>query len=364
LPNMPQWYIACSVGTTRSVLIGSLLLVCACAPAPTAPPPPAATVAPTIVAPAPNPPPKPLTPIKFINTAVTGAYGGLWTAIEAGYFTDEGLDIQITTADSTSRGIAVLLSGEAQFSTLDGQTVIQANLKGADLRAVVAATNHLVFSVMVDPSIKSPADVKGKRIGITSHGSSTETAALQALAIWKLEASDVTLVPLNTAPNMLTGLVSKQLDAAVMSPPTNSRAQAAGFPEMLSLAKDGPEYPSVTFGATRSYLSSHPEIALGFVRAYSRGIHRFKTDQPFATRALGKYLNLDDQAILDDTWKQFSVVFDDIPYVNPRGVQRAIETVAQSQPEAAGAAIETFVDSSLVKQLEDGGFYKQLLASR
>jgi NitT/TauT family transport system substrate-binding protein len=288
----------------------------------------------------------------------------LWTAIEAGYFADEGLDIQITTTDSTSRGIAVLLSGEAQFSTLDGQTVIQADLKGADLRAVVAATNHLVFSVMVDPSITSPADLKGKRIGITSHGSSTETAALQALAIFKLEAADVALVPLNTAPNMLTGLLTKQLEAAVMSPPTNSRARAAGFREMLSLAKDGPEYPSVTFGATRSYLTKNPDVALGFVRAYSRGIHRFKMDQPFATRALGKYLNLDDQAILDDTWKQFSVVFDDIPYVNPQGVQHAIETVTQTQPEAAGAAIESFVDSSLVKQLEDGGFYKQLLASR
>jgi NitT/TauT family transport system substrate-binding protein len=341
------------VGTGRlwSSIIGGLLFVCACSPT-------------ALPASAPTAPPKSLTPITFVTTAVTGAYGGLWTAIEAGYFTDEGIDIHITTADSTSRGIAVLLSGEAQFSTLDGQTLIQADLKGGDLRAVVAATNHLVFSVMADPGIPAGTDLKGKRLGITSHGSSTETAALQALAVWKLAPTDVVLVPLNTAPNILTGLLAKQLDAAVLSPPTNSRARAAGFKELLNLATDGPEYPSVTFGAARSYVIGNPQVALSFVRAYSRGIHRFKTDQPFAVRTLGKYLSLDDQAVLDDTWNQFRVIFDDIPYVNPQGVQRAIETVAQTQPEAAAASPESFVDSSLVKQLDDGGFYKQLLASK
>jgi NitT/TauT family transport system substrate-binding protein len=339
-----------------SLIVGCLLLVCACAPSTAAP-----TAAPLA---APTAQPKTRTQITFVSTAVTGAYAGLWTAIEAGYFAEEGIDIQITSVDSTSRGIAVLLSGEAQFSALDGQTVIQANLKGGDLRAVAAATNHLVFSVMADPSIQAGPDLKGKRVGITSHGSSTETAALQALAIWKLDPSDVALVPLNSAPNVLTGLMTKQLDAAVLSPPTNSRARAAGYREILNLATDGPEYPSVTLGATRSYLTNNREVALGFVRAYSRGIHRFKTDQPFAVQALAKYLNLEDQAILEDTRKQFSVIFEDVPYVNPKGVQHAIETVALTQPEAATAAPDAFVDSSFVKQLEDSGFYKQLLASR
>ena len=374
----------------RPVGLLLLLLACACACAPTAAPPAAPTAAPqattapqaasaaapTAAAPATTAAQAPTTPpptaaaqpaattLTVVNTAVTGAFGGFWTAIEAGYFRDEAIEIQITNVDSTSRGIAVLLAGEAQFSTLDGQTIIAADVKGGDLRAVAAATNRLVFSVMVDPSIKSPADLKGKKMGITTPGSSTDTAARQALAIWKLEpASDVALVPLASSPNILTGMTAKQIEAGVLSPPTNTRARLGGFQELISLAKDGPEYPSVTFGATQSYLSKNPQVVLGFVRAYSRGLHRFKTDQPFAVRTLAKYLQLDDQAVLEDTWQQFTPIFPDIPYVSPKGVQNAIETVAQTVPEAAGAAPERFVDSGFVRQLEDGGFYKQLLGS-
>jgi NitT/TauT family transport system substrate-binding protein len=294
---------------------------------------------------------------------MTGAYGPFWTAVEAGYFADEGLDVHLTSVDSTSRGIAVLFSGEAQFSTLDGQTVIEADLKGADLRSIAAITNRLVFSVMVEPSITTPADLKGKRIGITTAGSSTDTATRQALSIWKIDPRDVALVPLSNAPNILSGLTAKQVDAGVLSPPTNTRARLAGFQELLSLAKDGPDYPSVTMGSTQKYLSSNPEVALAFVRAYSRGIHRFKTDQPFAMQAVGKYLQLNDQAVLDDTWKQFSPVFEDVPYVSQRGMQNAIETVAQTQPEAAGASPDRFLDSSFVRQLDESGFYKQLLGT-
>jgi NitT/TauT family transport system substrate-binding protein len=350
-----------------AALVGPLLLVSAvaCAPTPSGPSPTAPlAAAPTPTAAPTAAPAGSTSKITVVNTAVTGAFGGFWTAIDAGYFQDEGIEVQITHVDSTSRSIPVLLAGEAQFSSLDGQTIIEADLKGADLRAVAAATNRFVFFVMADPSIKAPADLKGKRLGITTPGSSTDTAARKALALWNLEPNtDLALVPLASGPNILTGLTAKQIDAGVLGPPTSTRARMAGYQEMVNLAKDGPEYPSVTFGTTQKYLHQNPQAALGFVRAYSRGLHRFKTDKPFALQVLGKYLELNDQAVLEDTWAVFSPVFEDIPYVNPRGVQNAIDSVAQTVPEAVGATPDRFVESSFVSQLDEGGFYRQLLGS-
>lgn len=353
--------------TSWAGLVGPLVLVSAVAcaptpagPSPTSPPPagPTTAAAPTAA------PAGPSNKITVVNTAVTGAFGGFWTAVEAGYFRGEGIEVQITRVDSTSRSIPVLLSGEAQFSSLDGQTIIEADVKGADLQAVAAATNRFVFFVMADPSIKTPADLKGKRLGITTPGSSTDTAARKALALWNLEPNtDIALVPLASGPNVLTGLTAKQIDAGVLGPPTSTRARMAGYEEMLNLAKDGPDYPSVTFGTTQKYLNQNPQVALGFVRAYSRGLHRFKIDKPFALQVLGKYLELNDQAVLEDTWEVFSQVFEDIPYVNPRGVQNAIESVAQTVPAAVSATPDRFVDSSFVRQLDESGFYRQLLGS-
>jgi NitT/TauT family transport system substrate-binding protein len=301
------------------------------------------------------------TSLTVVNTAVTGAFSALWTGMEAGYFADEGLDVQITNVNDTSRAVAVLLSGQAQFSPLDGQVVIQANIKGANLRELAAATNHLVFSVMADPSIRSAEDLRGKRLGITGPGSSTDTAARQALALWKLKPDeDVTLVGLQTVPNILTGLTAHQVEAGVVSPPTNTRARQAGLQELLNLAKEGPVWPSVAFGATQDYVAKNPQVALGFVRAYSRGIYRFKTDKAFALQTLAKYLQLNDQSVLEDTWQQFSQYIDDVPYVNADGVTNAINYVAQSQPEAGGTTPDRYVDMQFVKQLDEAGFYKQL----
>src|SRR5919206_3362287 len=126
--------------TCLGLLLGAMV---ACTPAatPTAGPPNQPAAAQPTAAGRPQP-----TSITAVTTAQTGAYGPFWTAIEAGYFAEEGLDLHLTTVDSTSRGIAVLFSGEAQFCTLDGQTIIEADLKGADLRSIAAVTNRLVFS--------------------------------------------------------------------------------------------------------------------------------------------------------------------------------------------------------------------------
>jgi NitT/TauT family transport system substrate-binding protein len=353
-------------------LVCGLLLASACAPAAApapatqAPAPPAQAAAPPTQAPAPATPPTQsptrLTKLNVVLSAASGNFAGLYTAAEAGYFREEGLDVEFVTTDSSARSLPMLVSGEAQFSTVDAQTLIQADLKGADLRMIAAGVNRLVFSIMVDPSIKTPEDMRGKRLGVTTLGSSTHTSAIQALNMWKLEdGKDVTIIPLNSVPNILVGLQTKQVEAGVLSPPTNTRAKLAGFAELLNLAKDGPEFPSITIAATQTFLSKNPQVATAFVRAYSRALHRFKTDRAMAVQAMGHYLQLDDRAVLEDTWQQYLTIFDDVPYVTEPGLRNIIEFLSQSMPEAVGATPDRFLDTSFVRQLEEAGFYKTLL---
>lgn len=366
-----------------AAIMGALIAACApAAPPPTAttaPKPTAAPAAPTTQAAAkptapatapaakptaaPTEAPKPVTPIaaKVIWTAVTGAQSGLFIAQEAGYFKEEGLTTEMIHIPSSSRAISALLANEAQFSSADAGNVVQGVLQGADVRIFLAATNRMVFSVMASPSIQSPQDLKGKKMGITRVGSSTHTAALQALNIWGLKPDkDVALIALTEVPNILVALQAGQIDAGVVSPPTNTRARNAGFKELINLATDGPDYPSVTIAATRSYLSSNPEAARRFTRAYSRALHTFRTDKETSLKAINKYLQLDDPSVLEDTWQQFSRYLPTIPYVPVAGMERIIADIAAENPSAAGAKPDQFLDSRFVKELEDAGFYKKL----
>src|SRR5690242_6546142 len=146
----------------------------AAAPKPTAAPTtapaaqPTAAVAPTTAAlqptsaPTTQPTPAQAVPITVVWTAVTGANGPLWTAYEEGYFKQEGLDVTLTHIASTSRAIAAVLANEAQFANTDPSSLVSADAEGGDMRLVIGLTNRLVFSVMSQSSVGSPAEMKGK----------------------------------------------------------------------------------------------------------------------------------------------------------------------------------------------------------
>jgi NitT/TauT family transport system substrate-binding protein len=245
-----------------------------------------------------------------------------------------------------------------QFGYMDGRNLIESNVAGADIRAVAGITNRLVFSIMASQRIQSPQDLRGKKLGITRPGSSTHTAALQALRGWGLKPKDdVALVNLSEVPNILTALVAGQVDAGVVSPPTNTRAKQAGFRELINLAVEGPPYPSVVVGARASYIAANPDVVRRFVKAHARGTQRFKADKAFAVNAIKTYFGTVDQSVLDDTWEQFSRYLATPPY--PRGIEQVIEEVAADNPKAKGAKPEQFINMTFVKALEDSGFFKR-----
>ena len=296
--------------------------------------------------------------LKINWTAKSGTSGGLWTAFESGYFKDENLDVELVNIPSSSRAVAALLAHEADFSHLDGQVVIDADIQGAGLKLIYGVNNRLVFSMMTKQDIKTPQDLKGRKVGVTTVGASTHTAAQLALRMWDLQPKDVTFISLNEVPNILTALVAGQIDAGVMSPPTNTRAKAAGFRELLNFAVDGPEWPSVAVGATAAYLSANPTVGERVVRAYARGVHRFKSDRTFAEDILKKYLNIDDQTVIDDTWDQYRVYLVEVPHV--LGMQRTLDVVSEGNAKAKSLKVDDLVDDSYVKRLDDAGYFKTL----
>jgi ABC-type nitrate/sulfonate/bicarbonate transport system substrate-binding protein len=138
---------------------------------------------------------------------------------------------------------------------MDGSNATQANLKGANLALVAGATNRQVFSLMAKQDIKRITELRVKKIGITRIGSSTHTSALYALGSVGMKPADVQLLPLVEVPNVFTALAAGQIDAGVVSPPTNARAKKAGFAELMNIAKEGPEFVSVAVGTSRTTLS-------------------------------------------------------------------------------------------------------------
>ena len=293
-------------------------------------------------------------------TAVTGAQSGVFTAYEEGIFKKNGLEIELIHIPSSSRGIQAILAGEIAFSYMDGNNAVQANLKGAGLALVAGATNHMVFSLMAKPEIKKISDLRGRKIGITRVGSSTHTSALYALSQAGLKPVDYQILPLMEVPSILIALMAGQIDAGVVSPPTNSRARKGGFNELMNIAKEGPEYVSVAIGTTRAYIKANEDTVRRVVRSYTEAVQLFRASKQIGMRVLQKYTKVKDQEILEDAYDQFREYLEFPPYVSRKGVEAILAELGEKEPAAKAAKPDDFMDMRFVAELEKEGFFKKV----
>jgi ABC-type nitrate/sulfonate/bicarbonate transport system substrate-binding protein len=294
-------------------------------------------------------------PVRINWTAVTGAQSGMFMAHQEHLFKKNALDVELIHIPSSSRGIQAILAGEIAFSFMDGSNAAQANLKGANLALVAGATNRQVFSLMAKPEYKRISDLRGKKIGITRIGSSTHTSALYALGSAGLKPSDYQILPLMEVPNIFTALAAGQIDAGIMSPPTNSRAKKAGFVELMNIAKEGPEFVSVAVGTSRSYIKANEDIVRRVVKSYAEGVQIFKSNRAASLRMIQNQLKVKEPEIQEDTYNQFREYLEYPPYVSRKGMEAVLEDIAEKNPAAKNVKPDDFLDMRFVAELDKKG---------
>ena len=108
--------------------------------------------------------------------------------------------------------------------------------------------------------------------------------------------------------------------------------------------------------ARESQLRREREIYSQFAKGVIEGIHRVKTDREFAIKVLGKMLRSSDREILEETYRVFSALYEKTPYPTLEGIQPILDEMYTDLPRAKSYKPENFVDSSIMKQLDQSGF--------
>jgi NitT/TauT family transport system substrate-binding protein len=284
--------------------------------------------------------------------------GPLWLAHDLGIFKRHGLDVQLLYIGGGSVVMQALLGGDVQFVRLGANAVIQASLRGAELKMIANTINRLVFSLMAKPEIKAPADLKGKRIGVTRLGGSTDFALELALKKWGLRrGADVAVVQTGGMPQLLGAMKGGPVDAGVISPPTNLQAQKLGLKELVDFGDLDMPYPNSPLAATQSYLSKNRDLVLRFLRGYSEGIHRVRTDRETAMKIFSKYTMVKDPEILAELYRIYGIKhLERIPFVN----MEAVDAVLQAEVKTGTAKAADFIDNRFLSEIDGEGFFRQL----
>jgi NitT/TauT family transport system substrate-binding protein len=282
-----------------------------------------------------------------------------WVAKDNGVFQEQGLDVEILNVPGTSQVIQTMVAGEMNLSPLDPAATVQANLGGADIVLLVAVHNRLPFSIVSQPAIREPEGLRGTSMGVTRIGSSSHTAALVAMRSWGLAPErDVAFRLLGTTPAIFAALEAGQIDAGVgtlpLPPPVRD-----GYTELVNLAVNGPEYPSVAIGGPRAWIAANEEATRRYLRSYVLAKERARADKAVALAAFRKYMQLDDPAQLEDTYATYLSMYEPSPYVSEAGFARVLEDLAAEEPRVAGHRVSEFVDSRYAREMETSGFLRQ-----
>ena len=300
---------------------------------------------------------------KFIIawSAVSALNSPFWVMNDAGFLKQEGLDMELVYIASSPTVARATLAGEIVISGANSQVIVDVGLGGGDLVAMGAITNVVAFYVMAAPEIKSVADLKGKVVGVTRFGASTDFGMRMLLSKYGLEAAkDVPFIQIGGMPELAAAMSKKTIFAAPMSQPMVYVAQQAGMRMLANLAKE--EIPFMHIGLTTSkkWVREHRPQAKAFIRAYGRAIH-FMHLRKEETRAIfAKYTKINDPAMLDGSIQYGYDFMEKIPLVKSSAFQVTLDQIAKTNPKAKQAKPEQFFDNSLVQELIDEGFFTKL----
>jgi ABC-type nitrate/sulfonate/bicarbonate transport system substrate-binding protein len=213
--------------------------------------------------------------------------------------------------------------------------------------------------MMTKPEIRKPEDLKGKKIGVTNLGDSPDLVLSLLLERWGLQRNkDVTILGIRGGmPELLISVAKGFVDGGMISAPSNLRGIKMGLRELVDAADYGIPYVNSPLSTRRSFIKSNRDTVLRILRAYYEGVQETRNDKHSALKILAKYVRVDDPEILAEVYRSYGQNhLQKSIGVDLEGVKGLLKGLGS---EAAGANPSSFVDASLVQELEKDLSFQQ-----
>lgn len=300
-------------------------------------------------------------------TKLTISYDGvpfdtpLFLAKDQGLFAKHGIDATlIQIAGPTS--VAAVLSGQVQVGHSGGSEVIGAAVQGGDVQIVALQSPVFPFYIMVQPDIKTPADLKGKKVGVSAPGGAADTALRTVLPLLGVQPDkDVTFISLGSIANQVAGLESGAVQGTiiVVGPDTHAM-QDKGFPVLYDISKSDLTYADAVVEMKRSYVEANHALVQNYVDSIIEATFLFRKDKEASLQELAKIYKGNDTAgytVAYDYYSQPNVTVVP-PTPKPEYFKSAIEILCKKEPKACNYDASKIVDESFVQNAVSRGLTK------
>jgi len=286
-------------------------------------------------------------------TPIAGAALPLFIAVEERIFQKYGYEIFPVFMGGSPLINSAILAGEFPIGYTGGGAVIASHLSGSDLIAIASPLPVLTIDGWSRPEIRSIADVRGKRVGVTRFGASSYFSALSMLEAGGVKPNEVTFIQNGGVGESFAALQGGRVDVCMIGYPFGLNAKNAGFNLLFRPSQtDYGLFPTAVLGARESWLKDprNHKLTIDFLRVMAEAQQFTRDNAAVSKRALKKFTRVDDEALLQGSFEYYREAFPRSIRVNEKAMANALKFVEHpkaKQFDVRQSFDNTFVDEAI-----------------
>jgi NitT/TauT family transport system substrate-binding protein len=363
----------------RGIRAGAITALCAVmlggcgqSTAPAAPAPLSAPAAPApgqaapvpgapVAAAQPEPAPAVRVPMRLSYPSTGPSTAAIWVAADAGFYERNGITAEVTYVESSTTTLQALVSGGLDVAQGSGSAAVQGALAGTDTVSIVGLFPVLPYKLMVAPAIAQPADLRGKRVGISRYGSSSDFGARVILKHLGLRPEeDTAILQVGGQSGRLGALQQGAIDGGVFEAPYDVVLAREGYRELADSSGLLPYAHGVVF-TTRTYFQQQEQPLRQLTKALVETIAFMKREREATRQIIAKYTQEDDPVALDEAYRVAAEKYlPQVPYVSLDAIRSVLDEIALTNPAAVGQDPARFIDDRYVRELDQSGYVASL----
>jgi NitT/TauT family transport system substrate-binding protein len=296
-----------------------------------------------------------------VGSLTSGEFSQAYIAQKKGFFEKYGLAVELIYFQGGAQVIQAMLGGDLPLTVTAGPEGVVAKLQGGDIALLAANNPTMHFTLLVSPEIKKADDLRGKKVGISRFGSSTDFSLRYILKSMGLSDRELTIVQIGDNPSRLAALKSRAIEASVFTTPNSVRARKAGFVPMVDAYKLGLKFHGSGIAANGAFLREHRPTVEQFFKGFLEGVAYAKTHKEESLRLIKEFLKLKDQDEVEETYQ---IIIQEIqprkPYPLKEGVETVLRNIESAIPKAKTVKAEELIDDTVLRKLDQSGFIDAL----
>jgi NitT/TauT family transport system substrate-binding protein len=282
-------------------------------------------------------------------------------AEKRGLFAKYGLSSVVVYIPGGSTVVQAMVSGDVDLGQLTGAPGVAANLRGADILYIAMTDDRMGYQLATRKDIKSPAELKGKRLGISRFASSADFGTRTLLKRLGIDPKEVTILQIGNEAERLTALKSGSIDGSVFNAPFGNVAKKFNFNILADAGALGIPYFNTGMCGSAKVLQKNEGRILSFLRAYLEAIKIFKTEPEYTLKALAQFSRVNDQELLKEAYDYNKNKIPDVPYPSLKAMQAVVDPLVEADPKLGKVDARNYISDRYLKKLEDEGFVKKLM---